>query len=232
MAAAADLQYALEELVAEFHRQHPALRVTVSYGSSGNFYSQLLNRVPFDLYFSADLHYPQELERQGLTLPGSQFTYAIGRIVLWVPAASELEVERLGLESLLQPAARHIAIANPRHAPYGRAAEAALRAAGIFEHVRDKLIFGESVAQALQFVHSGAADAGIIALSLARAPAIAGSGRYWEIPVDSYPRMEQGGVILRWARNPEHAWRLRSFVQSAPGRAILHRYGFFLPESE
>ena len=151
-----------------------------------------------------------------------------GRLVVWVPTASRIPVDR-GFPSLTSPEVRKIAIANPRHAPYGRAAEAALRSQGVYDAVKDKLVFGENVAQTAQFVQSGAADAGIIALSLAVAPAMAREGRYFEVPLEAYPRVEQGGIVLGRAKDPEAARALRDFVLGQDGRAILKRYGFSLP---
>jgi len=229
VAAAADLQFALPEIVADFRRLHPEVAVSVTYGSSGNFYSQLVNRAPFDLYFSADVSFPKKLVEQGLAPADSLFTYAVGRLVLWVPAASPLDVQKLGVAALRSPAVRHVSIANPQHAPYGQAAEAALRSLGVYDAVREKLVYGENVAQALQFVQSGAAEAGVLALSLALAPPVAATGRYWEVPLDASPRLEQGGVILKAARNPEAARQFRDFVLSAPGRATLKRFGLFIP---
>jgi molybdate transport system substrate-binding protein len=226
VAAAADLQFAFEEVLREFRPAHPPITVSVTYGSSGNFYSQILSQAPYDVYLSADLSYPRKLMEQGLAQPGSEFTYAVGRLALWVPAASALEV---GIEALRRPEVRHVAIANPQHAPYGQAAEAALRSLGVYEAVRDKLVYGENVAQALQFVQSGAAEAGLIALSLAVAPRVSGAGRYWEVPLDAFPRLEQGGVILKSARNPDAAQQLRGFITGEQGRAILKRFGFSLP---
>src|SRR6267378_4753938 len=129
-------------------------------------------------------------------LPGSEFTYAVGRIVLWVPASSPIDVASLGMSALKEPPIAHVAIANPEHAPYGRAAEAAMRSAGVYDLVKSKLVFGENVSQALQFVQSGSADIGIVALSLALSPTVARAGRFWEVPLDAYPRIEQGGAIL------------------------------------
>jgi molybdate transport system substrate-binding protein len=229
IAAAADLNVALGDLIARFSASHAA-DVSVSYGSSGTFYAQLLSRAPFDIFFSADLEYPRQLASRGLVVDGSEFTYAIGRLALWVPSASPLDVEHQGLQALTAASIAHVAIANPEHAPYGRAAVAAMRTAGVYDRVRPKLVFGENVAQALQFVQSGAADAGIVALSLALAPLLKDKGRWIELPVDSYPRMEQGGAILKWAADVDAARALRAFVLSADGRAILKQYGFFLPE--
>ena len=226
IAAAADLRYALDELVRAFAIQHPAVRIEPSYGSSGMFYAQLQNRAPYDLFLSADIEYPRKLAQQGLALPGSIFTYAQGRIVLWTANASGIDVERLKMDALRQPAVHHIAIANPAHAPYGRAAEEALRSLGVYAAVQDKIVMGENVSQAFQLAESGAAEVGIVALSLAMAPGAAGQGHYWEVPVGAYPRIEQGGAILKWTRSPKAAEAFRAFLLAPEGRAILKRYGF------
>lgn len=228
VAAAADLNAGLPDLVSRFSAAH-AVDVSVSYGSSGTFYAQLLNEAPFDLFFSADVEYPRMLKERRLTLPDSDFSYAVGRIVLWVPSASAIDPRRDGLRALTAASIAHVSIANPDHAPYGRAAVAAMKTAGVYDAVRSKLVFGENVAQALQFVQSGAADAGIVALSLALAPAARDTGRFAEIPLADYPRIEQGGVILRWAMDVEAARAFRSFVLGGDGRAILKQYGFSMP---
>jgi molybdate transport system substrate-binding protein len=186
----------------------------------------LVNHAPFDLYLSADVQYPRKLSEQGLILPGSEFTYADGRIVLWTANASGVDVGRLGMGALRQPTVRHIAIANPAHAPYGRAAEAALRSLGLYDAVQAKLVMGENISQTFQMAQSGAAEVGIVALSLAIAPAAAGQGRYWEVPRDAYPRIQQGGAIMKWTKNPAAAQDFRAFLLSPEGRAILKRYGF------
>ena len=228
VAAAADLKFAMDELVEAFGKARPEITVTVNYGSSGNFFSQISNGAPFDMFFSADIDYPRRLAEAGQAPRDGVFRYGVGRIVVWVPTASRIPVER-GVQSLASPEVRKIAIANPRHAPYGRAAEAALRTLGVHEAVKDKLVFGENVAQTAQFVQSGSADAGIIALALALAPALAKEGRYFEVPLEAYPRLEQGGVILGRAGDPEAARALRDFILGPDGRATLKRYGFFLP---
>lgn len=229
VAAAADLRFALEEIIKAFGQQYPDIAVAPTYGSSGSFHSQLVNRAPFDIFLSADVTYSRELAGRGLALPGSEFVYAVGRIVIWVPKGSPIDVQRLAIEALRHDSVRHIAIANPRHAPYGQAAEAALRSLGIFDAVKEKLVFGENVSQALQFVESGAAQIGVVALSLALAPGVRDKGRHWEIPAEAYPRIEQGGIILRWARNPEAARMFRSYILGLEGRSVLRRYGFSLP---
>jgi molybdate transport system substrate-binding protein len=229
VAAAADLNLALPEIVRRFGASHD-VDVSIAYGSSGTFYAQLLNQAPFDLFLSADLGYPNQLSARGLTVAQSEFTYAVGRLVLWAPIASPLGIEHQGLRALTAASVAHVAIANPEHAPYGRAAVAAMESAGVYEALRSKLVFGENVAQALQFAQSGAADAAIVARSLAAAPKIKGAGVVFEIPPASYPRIDQGGVILKWASDPDAARALRGFLLSADGRAILARSGFALPE--
>jgi molybdate transport system substrate-binding protein len=226
VAAASDLRFTMDEIVEAFRRERPAVDVLVTYGSSGNFYAQLSNRAPFDIFFSADVDYPRRLIRQGLALADSEFLYGVGRLVVWVPRKSPIEVEKLGMQALLSPSVRRIAIANPRHAPYGRAAEAAMKSLGVFDPVKDRLVLGDSVMQTAQFVDSGGAEVGIISHSLALAPALRDKGRFWEVPIDSYPRQEQGGVILSWAKDRPAAEALRDFVLSEGSRAILRRHGF------
>lgn len=226
VAAASDLKFAMDELVADFGKASPGTKVRVSYGSSGTFHAQIRSGAPFDVYFSADISYPRKLADEGLALDGV-FLYAIGHLVVWVPESSLIPVEKLGIRALGQ--GRKVAIANPRHAPYGAAAEAAMRRLGIYQAVEEQLVVGENVAQAAQFVQSGAADIGVIALSLALAPQMEG-GRWWKVPLDAYPRLEQGGMILKATKSPEEAKAFRDFVLGAEGRAVLDRFGFFLPE--
>ena len=229
VAAASDLKLAMDEVAAEFQKRQPGVSLKVSYGSSGNFFAQLSQQAPYDLFFSADAEYPRRLEADGHTLADSFFLYAVGRVAVWVPRAASLDLEKNGLKALLAPEIKKVAIANPRHAPYGRAAESALRHFGVYEGVQPKLVFGENVAQAAQFAESGAADAGIIAYSLALAPAMQKAGRLWEVPPGAYPRMEQGGVVLKWVKDASQARSFRAYVIGPEGRAILERWGFSLP---
>jgi molybdate transport system substrate-binding protein len=231
VAAAADLKFALDEVVTAFQKEHPDIQVRVTYGSSGKLFAQLHNHAPFDLFFSADMDYPRRLLDEGLASQDGGFIYAVGHLVIWVPRDSPIAIEKLGMSALLDPSVRKIAIANPKHAPYGRAAEAALKAAGLYDKVHERLVYGENVVQTAQFVQTGSADVGLIALSLALAPGLEARGRYWEIPASGYPRLEQGGAIMSWAKNPRAAEALRDFVLGTQGKAILRRYGFFLPEN-
>jgi molybdate transport system substrate-binding protein len=228
IAAAADLKFALDDLVRQFQEKNPATKVNVTYGSSGNFSAQIQNGAPFDLFFSADIGYPQKLAAKGLGAD-DVFLYAIGRLVVWVPKNSPVAVEKLGMKSLLEPSIHKIAVANPEHAPYGRAAIAALKTLNIYDQVAPRLVYGENIAQTAQFVQSGAADAGLLALSLAVSPQMRNAGRYWQVPLDAYPPMEQGGMILKSSKNLEVARTFRDFVLGDHGRAVLDQYGFNLP---
>ena len=224
VAAAADLKFALDDVIARFRKEHPGVRVEPVYGSSGTIHAQLRQRAPYDIYLSADIAYPEDLVSRGIAARGDLFSYATGRLVLWVPTSSRLPIEREGLRALA--GATRIAIANPRHAPYGRAAEAAMRRAGVWQAAERRLVLAENVAQAAQFVESGAADAGIIARSLVLAGPMRGSGRYWEIPGEMHPPIEQGGVILPWASSRDAAVRFRQFLTGTVGQEILVRFGF------
>jgi molybdate transport system substrate-binding protein len=224
VSAAADLQFAMPELVTEFESKNIAA-LQVSYGSSGNFFTQIQNGAPFDLFFSADSEYVKKLDAGGLSEPGTSGVYAIGRLVVWTRADALVDVRRNGWQALLDSRVQKIAIANPAHAPYGKAAEAALRHAGIYDQVKNKLVFGENISQTAQFVQSGNAQLGLIALSLAVSPAMKG-GHHWEVPVDAYPPIEQSAVVLRSSRNPAAARAFLEFVRGEAGREILRKYGF------
>ena len=227
VAAAADLKFALDEVAVRLAARRQPIRVETTYGSSGSMHAQLRQRAPYDVYLSADVAYPRDLVSRGIGSARDLFTYAVGRIVVWVPTRSVLSIEQDGLGALT--GALRIAIANPRHAPYGQAAEAALRGAGLWDNVGQKLALGENVAQAAQFVQSGAADAGIIAKSLALAPAMRATGRFWEVPEHAYPPLTQGGLILPWARSRAGAAGLRDYLLSDEGRQLLASYEFGLP---
>jgi molybdate transport system substrate-binding protein len=227
VAAAADLQFALDDLTAQYAKQSGE-KVNVSYGSSGNFFAQIQNGAPFDVFFSADIDYPRKLEAAGLAEPGTLYEYAVGRIVIWMPHDSRADLHELGWKALLLPSVERIAIANPEHAPYGRAAVAALQSAGIYEQVRRRLVYGENISQAAQFVSSGNAQAGIIALSLSVSPAMK-DGKRWEIPADKHPPIEQAAVIVKSPKDKASARAFLAFVKGSAGRKILESYGFTLP---
>lgn len=227
VAAASDLTYAMNEIVAGFEKE-TGCTVRVSYGSSGNFLTQIENGAPFDVFFSADIAYPKKLESEGLAAPGSTYLYAVGKIVLWTRKDSKLDLVS-GLEALRDPSVKVISIANPAHAPYGRAAEEALRKAGVYEAVKDRLVLGENISQAAQFVQSGNADAGIIALSLVASPAMKDDGRFEAIPENLYTPIEQGAVVTRAAPNPKAARLFLDFLKIPATALILEKFGFTLP---
>jgi len=227
IAAASDLNFAFKEIVAEYEKT-TGNHVKLTLGSSGNFYAQIQNGAPFDLYFSADIAYPRKLEEAGLTVPGSLYQYAVGRIVMWTGNESRIDVTQ-GFEALRDPTVKKIAIANPKHAPYGRAAVAAMEYFKVYDQVKDKLVLGENISQAAQFIESGACDIGIIALSLAVAPAVKSKGTYWEVPAKAHPAIEQGAVILKSSKQQEPAKQFLAFIKDAQGQEIMKRYGFTLP---
>lgn len=228
VAAASDLRFVMDELQQEFQRSEPEITLESTFGSSGNFFAQLANEAPFDLFLSADIDFPRRLAEQGQGLAETLFAYAEGELVLWVRAESGLEITTLGMDSLREESVRKIAIANPQHAPYGRAAAAALEHFGVAEVVRDRLVIADNVAQALQFVDSGAADLGIVAAALVGAPGVRDRGRTWAIPREAYPALIQGGVVLKWARDRDAALRFKDYLQGG-GQTILARYGFRQP---
>jgi molybdate transport system substrate-binding protein len=163
VAAAADLQSAMQDVAARFERE-TGKKVKVIFGSSGNFFQQIQNGAPFDMFFSANLDYPKKLEAAGLTEAGSYYQYAKGKIVVWVPKDSKINVSS-GLQALLDPSVKKIAIANPLHAPYGQAAVSAMQKEGIYDKAKDKFVLGENISQTASFVVSGSADIGVVALS-------------------------------------------------------------------
>lgn len=231
VAAASDLRYALEELAASFDAAHPGVTVRTVYGSSGTFFAQISQGAPFDVFLSADIAYPRALEEAGLAEPGATRAYAEGRLVTWVRHDSTIDVASLGLAAVLDAAAERVAIASPEHAPYGRAARAALQAIGGWEEVQPRLVLGESASQAAQFVESGAADVGILPLSLAVAPPLCAAGRHALVPADLHPPILQGALVLPGAAQPEAALGFVDHLLGDEGRALLERYGFLLPEA-
>lgn len=227
VAAAADLSFAMNELAAGFEKQ-TGDHVRLSFGSSGNFFAQIENGAPFDIFFSADVDYPRRLAAAGYADPTSLYVYALGKLVLWSPRGG-LDVHRLGMEALLAPAVQKIAIANPEHAPYGRAAVAALKHTGMYDRVQSKLVLGENISQAAQFVESGNAQVGVLALSLALAPNMKARGEYWEIPESWYPPLEQAAIITKNARDRATAEAFLQYVRSPAGQTILRKYGLAQP---
>jgi len=224
VAAASDLQFAMQDVAARFEKE-TGKTAKLIYGSSGNFFQQIQNGAPFDMFFSANLDYPKKLEAAGLIEPGSFYAYAKGKIVIWVPKQSKLDLSS-GVQALLDPSIKKIAVANPQHAPYGQAAVAAMQKENIYEKVKDKLVLGENISQTASFVVSGSADVGIVALSLALSPNMKDKGRYAEIPGDEYPPIEQACIIVGSSKNKEIARQFLSFVKTPAVADVLTSYGF------
>lgn len=225
VAAAADLKFCLDSLVQEYRRTHAGDEIQVTYGSSGKAFTQIQQGAPFDVFFSADVEYPNKLAEAGLAVSKPRL-YALGRIVLW--SATE-DASKLDLKSLAQARFPKVAIANPLHAPYGKRAEEALRKVGQWDAVQPKVVMGENIAQTAQFVQSGNAPIGILALSLVKTPAFSGQG-YYLVPENLHSPLEQAVVILKRAETNPLATDFVNSLFSAPARKVFERFGFVLPK--
>lgn len=224
VAAAADLKYAIDELVADFYKLNQGDKIEIITGSSGKFYHQITNGAPFHMFFSADIEYPNKLFQEKQTLSEPKM-YAIGRLVLW----SENKEQELNLDTLKRANFKKIAIANPLHAPYGKRAKECLEKLQLFDKFKDKLIYTENVAQVFQYVHSGTVEIGIGALSLALAPSSQKEGKYFLIDESCHSPLEQGYVTLKYAENNLLATKFDQYLQTEPARKIFEKYGFKLP---
>lgn len=227
IAAASDLQTVMPQIAAAFERQ-ANVGVDFTYGSSGNFFAQIRNGAPFDLFFSADSEFPSKLVQDGIAEPRSARVYALGALVLWVPEKSDCDPRTEKWECLLKPAVQKIAIANPAHAPYGRAAISALQFAHVYDRVRTRFVLGENISQAAQFARSGQTQAGILARSQMESPVMR-TGKFWEVPKDSYAPIEQSLVILKSSKAKSVAQQFIRFVTEGEGRAILEKAGLQPP---
>ena len=225
IAAAADLKFAMDEIASSFQKSHSGADLDVIYGSSGKFHTQIQQGAPYDLYFSADIKYPKELAAKGLA--ASKVTpYAVGRVVLW---SNSLDCTKMTLASLTDPKISRIAIANPKHAPYGKRAEEALKSSGLWDTLQPKFVYGENIAHTTQFVQTGNAQVGIIALSLALNPELAKKGGYYLIPDKLHNPLEQGYIITKRAADKPLAKQFAEYMGTKPARSIMTRYGFVLP---
>jgi molybdate transport system substrate-binding protein len=228
VAAAADLAFVLPEINQRFSAAHPGVEFKVSLGSSGNFYAQIQNGAPFQVFMSADEKYPRELIAKGFAVADSYRVYGTGRIALWT-LKPEFNLKQ-GLAALTDARVTRVAIANPAHAPYGRAAEAALNKYGIWNQLQPKLVLGENIAQTAQFVQSGNVDAGIVAVSLLSGPTLHGVGRWVELPANLYPPLVQAAVLTRAGASSELARQYVAYLGSADARVVLQRFGFVAPK--
>lgn len=226
IAAAADLRFAMDSVVATFTRSNPDITVKVTYGSSGNFFQQITNGAPFDIFFSADIDYPKQLQQQQKTLSEVR-PYGTGQLVLW---SKTLDPSIEKMNTLLNSVVKKIAIANPAHAPYGKRAKESLKHYQLYDKVKDKLVMGENISQTAQYAQTGAADIGIIALSLALSPAMRQSGgKYWLIPSNTHQPLLQGYVLLPHAKDNTGAEKFAAFFSSPANAPILKKFGFDKP---
>ena len=225
--AAADLNPALNDIAQQFQKN--GVHVKISFGASGALTQQIQNGAPFDIFLSADMDYPRQLIAQGYADAASLYQYSLGKLVLWVPANSPLDVEHKGMEILLDPSVKKIAIANPQHAPYGRAAVAALKHARMYDRLTDRFVLGENISQAAQFAESGNAQAGFVALAHAVSPAVKNTGKFWVVPADYYPPLEQGVVVITKSQHKKEAADFLDYLKTKDASDVLRKYGFTLP---
>ncbi|ARU48183.1 molybdate ABC transporter substrate-binding protein [Sulfurospirillum diekertiae] len=225
--AAADLVYAFKEMQVEFEKAYPGEKAHIAFGSTGKAYTQIVNGAPYDMYFAADMGYVQKLKDAGL-ISHEPKPYAYGRIGLWAPKTNNMDVKR-GLELLLDPKVKKIAIADPSHAPYGVAAVNALKSQNYYDKIQDRLVLGENVSQAAQFIQTGAAEVGIIPLSLGISDTLKAQGDFFLLPSEWHNEIIQGYALLKNGENNPTAQKFEAFVGTPQARAIFKRYGFVLP---
>ncbi|MGD9543189.1 MAG: molybdate ABC transporter substrate-binding protein [Methylocystis sp.] len=225
VAAASDLKFALPEIVTGFQAAHKGDKIEVVYGSSGKLQTQIREGAPFDIFFSADIAYAQALRKDGFAAT-DPMPYAVGRLVLW---SATRDASKMRLEDLADPKIGKIAIANPAHAPYGRCAEEVLRHAGLWDKVKDKLVFGENIAQATQYAETGAADVAMTALSIAVSKEASAKGGYALIPASLHSRLEQAYVVTRHGADKPLARAFLDYLKTKGSQAILVKFGFSPP---
>ena len=228
VAAAADLSAALKE-IGDGYQKKTGVEMKLSFAASGALTEQIQNGAPFDLFFSADMDYPRWLIAAGYADGATPYQYAVGKLVLWAPADSTLDPEHKGMDVVLDPSVKKIAIANPQHAPYGRAAAAALKHYGLYDRVAERLVLGENISQAAQFVESGNAQVGFVALAHALAPGMQGKGKYWEVPADAYPPLAQGVVVVSRSQHKKEAAEFLQYIKTNGATDVLRKYGFTVP---
>ena len=197
--------------------------VTLAFGSTGKHYAQIRNGAPFDAFFAADVRRPELLENEGFAVSKSRFTYALGKLVLWSPAKAYVDTQGKVLE---QVKFRHLAIANPELAPYGVAARDVLQARGVWDELEKRLVRGENISQAFQFVASGNAELGFVAWSQLKRPGQDIEGSYWDVPAVLYSPIEQQAILLK---DSEAGRAFMSFMRSEKAIRIIHDHGYETP---
>jgi molybdate transport system substrate-binding protein len=225
IAAASDLRFALDDIAEVYRERHPDHRFEIIYGSSGKMTTQIMNGAPYDVFFSADIAFPERLKEAGFAATEPE-VYAIGRIVIW---SNTLDASELRLEDLpADPRIRRIAIAQPSHAPYGLRAQEAMESVGVWEAVQPRLVFGENIAHTAQMVESGAANVGIIALSLAKFPSLAMHPHYL-IDDGLHEPLTQAYIVTKRAGNNQAARTFARHMETEEAHEIMERYGFVMP---
>ncbi len=230
VAAASDLTHSMDALSAAFVREVPGAKLKVSLGSSGNFFAQIKQGAPFDVFLAADMHYPSRLAQEGAAEAATLTPYAIGRLAVW-SLDKQIDLSQ-GMRAFNNPALTRVAIANPDVAPYGRAARTALQHYGFWDVVKGKLVIGENIAQTAQFVQTGNAQLGIVSYATVRAPQLRGIGSHYVIPDAGLPPIEQGAIITRHGKANPLAARFLKFLTSPAAREILTKAGFTLPRAK
>jgi molybdate transport system substrate-binding protein len=228
VAASANLRLVLQELAGTFERRNPGVKVEPTFGASGRLFAQIQQGAPFDVFLGADRAFAVRIHEAGLAR-GEPFPYACGKLVLWVAAPARVDPNVLGVTAVVNPAIKKIAIGNPAVSPYGVAAEQALRSAGFLDATKGKLVLAESMLQVIQFAQSGNVQAAFVPWSMAVLPPLAAQGRYVAVPAGTYSPIEQFGVVLGKARDPQLADEFAAFVRGQTGRTILERHKYALP---
>ena len=225
VAVAANFQTPLKEIAAHFERA-TGHTILMSSGSSGKFFAQIKHGAPFDVFFSADVTRPQLMEEEGLAVPGSRFTYAVGQLTLWSSDPDLIKPD--GVSALSKGHFEYLAIANPKTAPYGMAAQQTLVALGLWNQVKERLVQGENIGQTFHFVFSNNAQLGFVARAQVMDPKIKGVGSHWDVPEDLYEPLRQQAVLLIHGQQNEAALAFLDYVQGPEARTIMERFGYGL----
>lgn len=225
---AANMKPAMDSIISVYKSQHPREHIQVIYGASGKFYEQIVNGAPFDIFYSADMNYPIKLRDNKIAISKVKL-YAIGRLAMW---SKKIDPNKNQMNTLTDASIHKVSIANPATAPYGAKAVESMKYYKVYDKVKPNLVYGENIAQAVQFVAFGAADVGIIALSECLSPNTKKEGgKYWVIPQESHKPLEQGCVILKQAKDNAAATKFYDFISSQTAKAILTYYGYSLPQN-
>lgn len=222
IAAAANLNFVIEEIKTKYEKQNPETKIVISLGSSGTLYQQITNGADFDIFMAADKKFPQKLKEDNL-VSGEVKTYVLGKLVLW---SNMVDVSK-GIEILADKSVNRISIAKPELAPYGERALQCLKYYNLFGKVKDKIVYADNISQAAQFAKTGNAEAAFIALSLAISPEM--KGKYFELDTESYTPIEQSLVLLKTGKDNPEAAKFLKFVFSSECKSIFEKYGYLVP---